>query len=69
MNEVNQMPSSNKPRNREYICSYCGTKTLRSIMSGRPAPGNCTRKPKLKNGNSRPTRGSSTELGNHIKIS
>lgn len=28
----------------EYICSYCGKKTLRGANSGRPQPGKCPRK-------------------------
>ena len=38
----------------EYMCSYCGTKTTRSIANGRPMPGNCTRKPKTKDGRCKP---------------
>ena len=28
----------------EYICTYCGKKTIRSEMIGRPEPGKCPRK-------------------------
>ena len=36
----------------EYICSYCGKKEVKSI--GRPAPGNCPRKVKNRDGSSKP---------------
>jgi hypothetical protein len=28
----------------EYICSYCGKKSLRGLSLGRPLPGKCPRK-------------------------
>lgn len=28
----------------EYMCSYCGKKSLRGISLGRPLPGKCPRK-------------------------
>lgn len=28
----------------EYMCSYCGKKTIRSSAQGRPLPGKCPRK-------------------------
>ena len=38
----------------EYMCSYCGQKTTRSAPSGKPAPGNCSRKPKNRDGSMKP---------------
>lgn len=38
----------------QYKCSYCGTTTTRSVSAGRPNPGNCTRKPKTKDGKYKP---------------
>ena len=38
----------------EYICSYCGTKTIRSETTGRPSPGNCPRKPRGSDGKMKP---------------
>lgn len=38
----------------EYICSYCGAKTVKSKSLGRPMPGNCPRKPKDKDGKMKP---------------
>lgn len=38
----------------EYQCSWCGTKQTRAASSGRPAPGSCPRKPKMRNGQSKP---------------
>lgn len=38
----------------EYMCSWCGKKELRSVMAGRPSPGNCPRKPKDRNGKMKP---------------
>lgn len=38
----------------EYKCSYCGANQSRSATAGRPDPGNCPRKPKDKNGRSKP---------------
>lgn len=28
----------------EYMCSYCGKKTIRTSIQGRPLPGKCPRK-------------------------
>lgn len=33
-----------KPKRIEYMCSYCGRKTTKSILSGRPEPGKCPRR-------------------------
>ena len=30
--------------NIEYICTYCGKKTVRAGNQGRPVPGKCPRK-------------------------
>ncbi len=38
----------------EYRCSWCGMTQTRSDNTGKPAPGNCPRRPKLKNGQSKP---------------
>lgn len=38
----------------EYRCSWCGMTQTRSVNTGKPAPGNCPRRPKLKNGQSKP---------------
>lgn len=38
----------------EYICSYCGRRCVRLASQGRPAPGNCTRKEKTKDGKMKP---------------
>jgi len=38
----------------EYACTYCGMKTVRPANTGRPEPGRCTRKAKLKDGTMRP---------------
>jgi len=36
-----------KPSTRvEYMCKYCGQKSIRTLQMGRPLPGNCSRKPK-----------------------
>lgn len=28
----------------EYMCTYCGRKTIKSTRAGRPEPGRCPRK-------------------------
>ena len=33
-----------KMKRIEYMCTYCGKKTIRSEMIGRPEPGRCPRK-------------------------
>ena len=38
----------------EYMCKYCGTKTLKSANRGRPSPGFCARKTKMPDGKMRP---------------
>lgn len=38
----------------EYMCSVCGTRTIRSENEGRPSPGICPKKPKDKNGKGKP---------------
>lgn len=38
----------------EYMCRWCGTKTLKSVLAGRPLPGNCPRRPKNRMGKSQP---------------
>ena len=38
----------------EYQCSWCGTKQTRAASSSRPASGSCPRKPKMRNGQSKP---------------
>ena len=44
----------NKPVKVEYMCSWCGTRTWRTISSGRPVPGNCPRRPKGRDGKAKP---------------
>ena len=39
-------------KSTEYMCSWCGRKEVKS--TGRPAPGTCPRKPKGRDGKSRP---------------
>ena len=43
-----------KAQSIEYMCRYCGTKTIRSTSQGRPMPGNCSRKPKTRDGKMQP---------------
>ena len=38
----------------DYKCSWCGMTQTKSVNSGRPAPGNCPRKPKFKDGKYKP---------------
>lgn len=38
------MISKGTPRNIEYMCSYCGKRSTRTVLAGRPAPGICPRK-------------------------
>ena len=38
----------------EYMCSYCGSRTVRSATSGRPVPGVCNKKGKTKDGRTKP---------------
>lgn len=38
----------------EYICTWCGKREAKSQMSGRPSPGTCPRKPKSRDGQSKP---------------
>ena len=33
-----------KPHVIEYMCTWCGKKTTKAIISGRPLPGNCPRR-------------------------
>ena len=37
-----------------YMCSWCGATQLRAAYQGRPEPGNCPRKPPMRNGNPKP---------------
>lgn len=44
-----------KPKGHiEYMCTWCGKREMRSVVSGRPFPGNCPRKPKDANGKMKP---------------
>lgn len=36
--------ATQKPRQIEYICSYCGRKEVRPATTGKPALGKCPRK-------------------------
>lgn len=38
----------------DYVCTWCGKHDLRSANMGRPAPGVCPRKPKSRDGQSKP---------------
>ncbi len=38
----------------DYMCTWCGTHSLRTVHQGRPLPGNCPRKSKMRNGMSKP---------------
>lgn len=40
--------------NIEYICTWCGRKERRLRPLGRPAPGSCPRKPKTRDGKTKP---------------
>lgn len=40
----------------EYMCTYCGTKSVRFIEHGRPFPGVCARRGKTKAGKTFPHR-------------
>ena len=37
-----------------YMCSWCGAMTTRTPLAGRPKPGECPRKPKGRDGQTRP---------------
>ena len=41
-------------KNIEYMCTWCGKKTIRLSSRGRPEPGNCPRKSKDAKGHNRP---------------
>lgn len=45
---------NSKPTRIEYMCSYCGTKQIRGIATGKPQPGICHRKGKTSDGKSKP---------------
>ncbi len=38
----------------DYICTWCGQHSLRRASQGRPMPGECPRKPKGRDGKSKP---------------
>ena len=38
----------------EYMCRYCGLKTTRGVVMGRPMPGNCPKKGKTRDGKTKP---------------
>lgn len=38
----------------EFMCTWCGRKETRSAIMGRPLPGACLKKPKSKDGKSKP---------------
>ena len=38
------MTSNKKPTRVEWMCTQCGQKVVRSINSGRPMPGRCSRR-------------------------
>lgn len=47
-------PMSKKATTVEYVCTWCGMKVMRAATAGRPMPGCCTRKPKSRNGMTKP---------------
>lgn len=48
------MATSNANVRIEWMCTYCGKKEHRTKVIGRPAPGNCPRKPKDREGKPKP---------------
>jgi len=38
------MATKKEIKHVEYMCTYCGTKTIRNVNMGRPQPGKCPRK-------------------------
>ncbi len=36
--------SNDKPISIEYMCNYCGQKTLRGPKAGKPQPGKCSKR-------------------------
>lgn len=38
----------------EYMCSYCGRKERKTVNSGKPQPGTCTKKGKTRDGRTQP---------------
>lgn len=48
------MAVKKEPGITEYICTYCGQKVQKTRGEGRPLPGNCSRKPRDKDGNMKP---------------
>lgn len=48
------MPIKDDARITEYICTWCGKKVKQAKGEGRPAPGNCPRKPADKEGHMKP---------------
>lgn len=46
--------NAQKPTKVEYICTWCGQKTVTFISNGRPFPGRCPRKPKDSEGKMKP---------------
>ena len=40
--------------NVEYMCRWCGGKSVRPRTAGRPLPGNCSRRPRNRLGKPQP---------------
>lgn len=38
----------------EYICTHCGMRVTKNATAGRPMPGDCPRKERMKDGKMRP---------------
>lgn len=38
------MSLDNKPKNVEYMCTYCGHRQVKRVGFGRPMPGKCPRR-------------------------
>ena len=38
------MFKNGKPSSIEFMCTYCGHKSLRGVNAGRPMPGKCPRR-------------------------
>ena len=50
----NDRRKSDMPGMMEYMCSYCGRKERKTVNSGKPQPGTCTKKGKTRDGRTRP---------------
>ena len=48
------MSAIKKIINVEYMCRYCGARTVKPQHGGRPLPGNCPRRPRNRMGQPQP---------------